>query len=139
MTAAEKGASFMYRNLLLFPKATSQLAKTVFSIPTHLRNIISAGAFAAANGILFQGFRNPKMLGDAFRKGWQISGVGNSKSLRSILDPKFSFYIFYKFFPVLVELVGVFAFLIFSYVLYHLKSFFIIFFDVCHRLKMFFH
>jgi len=81
-TAAEKGASFMYRNLLLFPKATSQLAKTVFSIPTHLRNIISAGAFAAANGILFQGFRNPKMLGDAFRKGWQISGVGNLKNTR---------------------------------------------------------
>ena len=52
-TSAEKGASFLYRNLLLFPKATSQLAKTVFSIPTHLRNIISAGAFAAANGILF--------------------------------------------------------------------------------------
>ena len=81
-TAAEKGASFLYRNLLLFPKAASQLAKTVFSIPTHLRNIISAGAFAAANGILFQGFRNPKMLGDAFRKGWQISGVGNLKQTR---------------------------------------------------------
>jgi hypothetical protein len=81
-TAAEKGASFLYRNLLLFPKATSQLAKTVFSIPTHLRNIISAGAFASANGILFEGFRNPKMLGDAFRKGWQISGVGNLKSTR---------------------------------------------------------
>tara|TARA_Y100000114_G_scaffold76710_1_gene70405 strand:+ start:1486 stop:5511 length:4026 start_codon:yes stop_codon:yes gene_type:complete len=81
-TSAEKGASFLYRNLLLFPKATSQLAKTVFSIPTHLRNIISAGAFAAANGILFQGFRNPKMLGDAFRKGWQISGVGNLKNTR---------------------------------------------------------
>ena len=81
-TSAEKGASFLYRNLLLFPKATSQLAKTVFSIPTHLRNIISAGAFAAANGILFQGFKNPKMLGDAFRKGWQISGVGNLKNTR---------------------------------------------------------
>ena len=81
-SAAEKGASFLYRNLLLFPKGVSQLAKTVFSIPTHLRNIISAGAFASANGILFQGLRNPKMLGDAFRKGWQISGVGNLKNTR---------------------------------------------------------
>jgi len=81
-TAAEKGAAFLWRNLLLFPKATSQLAKTVFSIPTHLRNIISAGAFAAANGILFEGFKNPKLLGDAFRKGWQISGVGNLKATR---------------------------------------------------------
>ncbi len=81
-SAAEKGASFLYRNLLLFPKGVSQLAKTVFSIPTHLRNNISAGAFASANGILFQGLRNPKMLGDAFRKGWQISGVGNLKNTR---------------------------------------------------------
>jgi len=81
-SVAEKGASFLYRNLLLFPKAASQLAKTVFSIPTHLRNIISAGAFASANGILFQGFRNPKMLGDAFRRGWEISGVGNLKNTR---------------------------------------------------------
>ena len=81
-TAAEKGASFLYRNLLLFPKATAQLAKTVLSIPTHLRNIISAGAFAAANGILTEGLINPKLLGNAFRKGWQISGVANLKNTR---------------------------------------------------------
>ena len=81
-TVAEKGTSFLYRNLLLFPKATAQLAKTVLSIPTHLRNIISAGAFAGANGILFEGFMNPKLLGDSFRKGWQISGVGNLKNTR---------------------------------------------------------
>jgi len=80
-TAAEKGASFLYRNLLLFPKATAQLAKTVLSIPTHLRNVISAGAFAAANGILTEGLINPKLLGNAFRKGWQISGVANLKML----------------------------------------------------------
>ena len=79
---AEKGASFLYRNLLLFPKATAQLAKTVLSIPTHLRNIISAGAFAGANGILFEGFMNPKLLGDSFRKGWQISGVNPFKPSR---------------------------------------------------------
>ena len=81
-TAAERGASFLYRNLLLFPKATAQLAKTVFSIPTHLRNIISAAGFAAANGILFEGFVNPKLLGQSFRKGWSISGVGNLKDTR---------------------------------------------------------
>ena len=81
-SATEKGVSFLWRNLILFPKATSQLAKTVFSIPTHLRNIISAGAFASANGILFEGFKNPKLLGESFRKGWQISGVGNLKNTR---------------------------------------------------------
>jgi len=88
-TSAEKGASFLYRNLLLFPKATAQLAKTVLSIPTHLRNIISAGAFAGANGILFEGFLNPKLLGDSFRKGWQISGVGNFRSPTRFADENF--------------------------------------------------
>jgi hypothetical protein len=86
---AEKGASFLYRNLLLFPKATAQLAKTVLSIPTHLRNIISAGAFAGANGILFEGFMNPKLLGDSFRKGWQISGVGNFRTPTRFADENF--------------------------------------------------
>ena len=87
-TVAEKGASFLYRNLVLFPKATAQLAKTVLSIPTHLRNLISAGAFASANGILFEGLLNPKLLGDSFRKGWNISGVGNIKATR-FDDPGF--------------------------------------------------
>jgi hypothetical protein len=36
----------------LYPKATSQIAKTILSPVTHLRNFISAGAFAAANGII---------------------------------------------------------------------------------------
>ena len=42
----------LYENLILYPKATSQLAKTVLSPVTHLRNFISAGAFATANGII---------------------------------------------------------------------------------------
>ena len=53
---------WFYRNLLLFPKGVSQLAKTVLSIPTHLRNFFSAGAFASANGILFEGITNPNLL-----------------------------------------------------------------------------
>ena len=51
MTGAEKAVSWFYRNLLLFPKGVSQMAKTIFSIPTHLRNFFSAGAFSAANGL----------------------------------------------------------------------------------------
>ena len=66
----------------IISKSNSQLAKTVLSIPTHLRNIISAGAFAAANGVLTEGLINPRLLGDAFRKGWQISGVANLKNTR---------------------------------------------------------
>jgi len=42
----------IYENLILYPKATSQLAKTVLSPVTHVRNFISAGAFATANGII---------------------------------------------------------------------------------------
>ena len=42
----------IYDNLILYPKATSQLAKTVLSPVTHVRNFISAGAFATANGII---------------------------------------------------------------------------------------
>jgi hypothetical protein len=41
----------IYRNLVLLPKATSQMAKTILSPVTHARNFISAGAFAVANGL----------------------------------------------------------------------------------------
>jgi len=42
----------IYESLVLYPKATSQIAKTILSPVTHMRNFVSAGAFAAANGIL---------------------------------------------------------------------------------------
>ncbi len=42
----------VYSNFILYPKAASQLAKTVLSPVTHFRNFISAGAFAAGNGII---------------------------------------------------------------------------------------
>ena len=49
----DKGAiGQLYHSLLLYPKATSQIAKTILSPVTHMRNFISAGAFAAANGIV---------------------------------------------------------------------------------------
>ena len=72
---AEKAATWFYRNLLLFPKGISQLAKTVLSIPTHLRNFFSAGAFASANGIFFEGLTNPGLLKRAFAEGIDTSGL----------------------------------------------------------------
>ena len=45
-------AAQLYQNLILYPKATSQLAKTVLGPITHLRNFMSASMFAAANGIV---------------------------------------------------------------------------------------
>ena len=69
---AEAAVSWMYRNLLLFPKGVSQLAKTVFSVPTHLRNMLSAFGFSGANGILFE---NPEVVAKAFREGIDVSGL----------------------------------------------------------------
>jgi len=42
----------VYTGLVLYPKATSQLAKTVLSPITHVRNFVSASMFATANGII---------------------------------------------------------------------------------------
>ena len=83
MGGAEKAVSWFYRNLLLFPKSISQMAKTVFSIPTHLRNFFSAGAFTAANGILFEGLSNPKLLKEAFQQGLDVSGLLSKSSLKT--------------------------------------------------------
>jgi hypothetical protein len=69
---AEAAVSWMYRNLLLFPKGVSQLSKTVFSVPTHLRNMISAFGFSGANGILFE---NPATVAKAFKEGIDVSGL----------------------------------------------------------------
>ena len=48
----EGALNSVYSNFILYPKAASQLAKTVLSPVTHFRNFISAGAFAAGNGII---------------------------------------------------------------------------------------
>ena len=71
---AEKAVTWFYRNLLLFPKGISQLAKTVLSIPTHLRNFFSAGAFASANGIFFEGLTNPGLLKELLLKVLMYQG-----------------------------------------------------------------
>jgi len=51
----QSNVSKLYQNFILYPKATSQLAKTVLSPITHGRNFISAGAFSVANGIIPNG------------------------------------------------------------------------------------
>ena len=44
------GLGNLYKNFILLPKGVSQVAKTVYSAFTHARNLISGGAFSAANG-----------------------------------------------------------------------------------------
>ena len=91
-STAENVASWAYRSLLLLPKGMSQIAKTVLSIPTHIRNFMSAGAFAGANGILFE---NPAVVAKAFRDGINISGLLNV----GVKDPSFE-----KLYRELIEL-----------------------------------
>ncbi len=67
-------ASF-YNNFILYPKATSQLAKTVLAPVTHVRNFISAGAFAAANGIV--PLINKEALDEAYGAFKQIGRRGD--------------------------------------------------------------
>jgi len=57
-----------YRYMLLVPKGATQVAKTILSPITHIRNFISAGAFAAANGAILPNLTDiqtlaPKALG----------------------------------------------------------------------------
>ena len=42
----------LYQSLVFYPKGLSQIAKTILSPVTHVRNFVSAGAFATANGII---------------------------------------------------------------------------------------
>ncbi len=71
-TLPEKIVAWGYRNLLLFPKAVSQIAKTVLSPVTHFRNFFSASAFAGANGVLFE----PKLLTNGLRQAAKTIQVG---------------------------------------------------------------
>jgi hypothetical protein len=57
----------IYRNLILAPKAGAQLAKTVLGPVTHMRNFLSAAAFAGANGVLLN-----NEFG-ALKKAWNSS------------------------------------------------------------------
>ena len=45
----------LYQSLVLYPKGLSQIAKTILSPVTHMRNFVSASFFATANGIIPDG------------------------------------------------------------------------------------
>jgi len=85
-SSAEQMTMWLYRNFLLVPKATAQLAKTVLSVPTHIRNFLSAGAFAGANGILFEGIKNPRMMKDAFSYALNTSGVAGLRGRKEAFE-----------------------------------------------------
>ena len=78
MLARDKGTvRQMYDSLILYPKATSQIAKTILSPITHVRNFVSAGAFAGANGLI-PGLVSPTDMAAAMKdayKALQIPGA----------------------------------------------------------------
>ena len=65
----------IYKYGVLAPKAVSQITKTILSPITHARNLISAGAFAAANGAIvptgtdFKSLLPETIGGDIFKAG----------------------------------------------------------------------
>jgi hypothetical protein len=79
-TGVEKGLTWGYRNLVLFPKALSQVAKTILAPVTHFRNLFSATGFSAANGVFFE---NPAVVGRAFKEAFgdiQIPGRAGTEA-----------------------------------------------------------
>jgi hypothetical protein len=74
--------SALYTNLILYPKATAQLAKTVLSPITHARNIISAGAFAAANGII--PLMNREAVAEARKAFGAIGTMGTEEGAKTL-------------------------------------------------------
>jgi len=65
----------LYKYAILAPKAVSQVAKTILSPITHVRNFITAGAFAAANGAVFPSFGDIKMLAPKLLGGEGLVGT----------------------------------------------------------------
>ena len=71
-----KTFSWVWRNLLLTPKAGAQYAKTILSVPTHIRNFLSSSAFSLANGVVFS---NPKVFAKAMSNAFGIVQVGGPR------------------------------------------------------------
>ena len=62
-----------YKYVFLYPKAGAQVAKTVLSPTTHVRNFLSASAFSVANGTLFT---NPALVKRAMTKAIKSVQLG---------------------------------------------------------------
>ena len=59
----------MYRYMLLAPKGAAQVAKTILSPITHIRNFLSASAFAMANGAILPSLTDIQTLAPKFLGG----------------------------------------------------------------------
>jgi len=79
-----------YKVGLLIPKAISQVAKTILSPITHIRNFISAGAFAGANGVFTPGYGNISALAPELFGGKGMFGQAYGTSFKGTFGGKVS-------------------------------------------------
>ena len=70
-------ASAAIRYGLLTPKAGAQYAKTILSIPTHIRNFLSSSAFSVANGAVFA---DPRVFARAMKSAFGTVQVGGPRT-----------------------------------------------------------
>ena len=87
-TKFAKGLSDAYKYIFLYPKAGAQIAKTVLSPTTHIRNFLSASSFSVANGTLFA---DPRLVADAIKKAARTVQLGlrspqGMKEYRTLLE-----------------------------------------------------
>jgi hypothetical protein len=75
----------LYRYAILAPKGISQIAKTILSPITHVRNFITAGAFAAANGAIFPSLGDIKTLAPKLLGGEGLVGQAYSLTGKKLL------------------------------------------------------
>jgi hypothetical protein len=61
-----------YKYGFLYPKAGAQIAKTVLSPTTHIRNFLSSSAFSLANGTLFT---DPRLIARAMKEASKNSSI----------------------------------------------------------------
>ena len=85
------GLGTAYKTMILLPKAVSQVAKTILSPITHVRNFISAGAFASANGIFFPSYGNIKELAPQLLGGKGMFSQAYGTSFKGTFGGKTAF------------------------------------------------
>ncbi len=74
--ALGKTFSAAWRYGILTPKAGAQYAKTILSVPTHIRNFLSSAAFSVANGAILS---NPRVFARAMNNAFGSVQVGGPR------------------------------------------------------------
>ena len=68
-----KTMSWLYRNLMLLPKAVSQYDKTILTPSTQIKNFLANGMFSIANGTIFE---SPEIIAQAAKRAGMTAQVG---------------------------------------------------------------